>query len=63
MVTVTIYGDKVNHQPEKRKDVSDSVAGVVYNIVLEPKKYNKREFFKSLFGQRRLTTPSEALNG
>jgi hypothetical protein len=58
-----IYGDKIDHQPEKSKDVSDSVAGVVYNIVLEPKKYNKKEFFKSLFGQRRLTTQPEALNG
>jgi len=50
------YGDKVDHQPDGSKDVSDAVAGVVYNIILEPKKYNKREFFKPLFGHRRLTS-------
>jgi len=57
-----IYGDKVDHQPDHSKDVSDAVAGVVYNIVLEPKKYNRTELFKSLFGHRRLMSSSEDLN-
>lgn len=57
-----IYGEKIDHQPDGSKDLSDAVAGVVYNIVIEPKKYTKREIFKPLFGQRRLTASPEALN-
>lgn len=57
-----IYGDKIDHQPERSKDLADAVAGVVYNIVIEPKKYNRRQIFKPIFGQRRLTVSAEVLN-
>ena len=58
-----IYGDKIDHQTDKSKDLSDAVAGVVYNIVTEPKKYNRRQIFKPIFGHRRLSVSSEVLNG
>jgi hypothetical protein len=49
-----VNGEKVDHQPNRSKDVSDSVAGVVYNLTLKPPKIYQK-IPKALFGLPRRT--------
>jgi hypothetical protein len=56
------YGDKIDHPASGSKDVSDSVAGVVFNLVANVKKFAPSFGISLLFGKKRQTTPKEALN-
>ena len=60
-IQLEIYNDKIDHPPKGSKDCADAVAGVVFNLVSEVKKYTPRAWFKPLFGQPRLTVKNDVL--
>lgn len=51
-----VNGNKVDHQPKGSKDVSDAVAGVVYNLVTNKKSASGLSSWKNKFGTPRLTS-------
>ena len=50
-----INGNKVDHQPKGSKDVADSVAGVIYNLITNIKAASGHSLWKGRFGGERLS--------
>jgi hypothetical protein len=45
-----VNGNKVDHQPKGKKDVSDAVAGVVYNLIMNKKAASGLNYWSSHLG-------------
>jgi len=60
-VQLEVYGDKLDHPPKGSKDCSDAVAGVVFNLISEPKKFSAKKWYEPVFGGLRLTRQNDIL--